>query len=458
MKKYLIILSILVFSSCNDFLDVLPKGMVIPKSVEDYELILNNGGGSMTNAVYMSPEVYMPISFLSTSDYNYRTAYKWDEHQYLRNQTDGNWNGLYSRIYQLNEIINNIDKAESTTLNENLRKYVKGQALADRGKCYFALINLYSNHYTGKNRDDLGVPLLLVNDINAKSSRATLGAVHDRVISDLKASLENLPVSIDYRAKMRANKTTAYAFLSKVYLFKNDIDSAMYYISKCDLSKLTLYNYNDYLRPQEEIYDIFNKSTLPRWSHEDEEILWEGGITSNFWYLKICYSDELVKLFDKENDLRFYIWATKVDRAGNELPAYRYTAIRSRSFAATSPEMFLLRAECNARLGKIREAMQDINTLREHRYATGADYVLTAQTKEQAIQIVKEERLRELAFTGQYWLDLRRYHSYGESIPTYTRTLEDGSIATLAPDSKRYTCAIPRFVIDKNSNIQQNER
>ena len=137
MKKYLIIFSILVLSSCNDFLDVLPKGMVIPKTVEDYELILNNGGGSIANTLYMSPEVYMPISFLSTSDYNQRTAYKWDEHQYLRNQSDGNWDGLYSRIYQVNEIINNKVKSIFKFDERTYKHFVKSYFLT------------YSSHYTG---------------------------------------------------------------------------------------------------------------------------------------------------------------------------------------------------------------------------------------------------------------------------------------------------------------------
>ncbi|MEG0517239.1 MAG: RagB/SusD family nutrient uptake outer membrane protein, partial [Bacteroidales bacterium] len=122
----MIILSLLTLTACNDFLDVPPKGMIVPQTVEDYELILNNGGGSMTNIIFMSPEVYMPQSFLATSEHNERTSYKWDEHQYLRNQSDSDWDGLYFRIYQVNEIINNIENAESTTFNETLRKTVKG--------------------------------------------------------------------------------------------------------------------------------------------------------------------------------------------------------------------------------------------------------------------------------------------------------------------------------------------
>ncbi|MEG0518856.1 MAG: RagB/SusD family nutrient uptake outer membrane protein, partial [Bacteroidales bacterium] len=325
-------------------------------------------------------------------------------------------------------------------------------------KCYFALINMYANHSTGKNRDDLGVPLLLENNINGKSSRATLGEVHDQIITDLKNALDYLPENVTNVTKMKACKNSAYAFLAKVYLYVNNIESALSYINKCSAENLILYNYNEYLRPLDEISDIFNKSTLPRNVHQDDEILWTGGTLSNFWWKKACYSDDLVALFDKDNDLRFYIWATKYDRSGVEFPAYRYVSMRPRSFSVTSPEIYLIRAECNARSGNIELAMNDVNTVRMHRYKTGTDYKLTAATQAQAIQAVKDERLREFAFTGQNWLDSRRYHSYGESIPTYARTVEGGETVTLHPDSKRYTCAIPRFVLDKNPNIIQNER
>lgn len=464
MKRLLNILMlsaavVLLASSCNDFLNVAPKGMSIPETVEDYELILNSGGVSITNPAFMSPEVYVPVEFLNNfTSITDRAAYEWEEYQYLESQNDGNWSGLYSRIYAVNEVIQNIDAAESTTLNETLRTNVKGQAFADRAKCYFALVNVYAKPYTKANESEPGVPLILENDINQKSSRTTIGEVYNRITADLKSSLDLLPPSVDNLTKMRACRQSALFFLSKVYLFKNQLDSANYYIEEAFKSSSVFLNLNDFLIPEDQITDIFSKSTFPRMANDNDEIIWTGGLYSNYWNMKIYYSTELENMFDKGNDLRFYIWATKIERSGVELPAYRYVAYHSRTFAASTPDMYLQRAELYARAGKVAEAIRDLNTLRQNRYRTGTDYMLSASTAAEALKLVKDERVREFAFTGLNWLDLRRYQSYGESVPTYTRTLKDSKTVTLEPGSNLWTCSIPRYVINKNSNITQNER
>jgi hypothetical protein len=46
MKRYsIIIISLLltVLSACDEFLDVIPTGTLIPSTVEDYDKLLNNG-------------------------------------------------------------------------------------------------------------------------------------------------------------------------------------------------------------------------------------------------------------------------------------------------------------------------------------------------------------------------------------------------------------------------------
>lgn len=457
-KKYgwLLILSVFL-SACNSFLDVDQKGHIIPKYIEDYDQMLNDLQGSITNPLLMSPEIAQTeTAFLQASLPN-RKGYIWDDFQYLTGENDPDWNSFYARIAVCNEIIEHVDEAESLTKDEVLRRVVKAQAYADRAKCYFALVNMYGKPYSPANQATPGVPLVLKNDILQVSQRATVEEVYDRICKDLDVATASAPRVVDIKANNRASLQAVWAFKSKVYLFMNQVDSAYHCIEKAfALSEPELYYY-------EEVYDaskeyVWDANKLPRNYYEHKEIIWYGGLVGNLWGTRVFYTDELKALYDRHNDYRYLMFASDLDNG--TLKPYdktRYYSMVARTFAVSAAEMYLLRAECHARKGDIGGAMSALETLRVSRFTPGYDCRLSASSREEAIGLVKEERLRELAFTGMHWFDLRRYRTYGESIPVYTRTIE-GKTYTLEPGSNRYTLSIARYVIGKNPNIEQNPR
>ena len=68
------------------------------------------------------------------------------------------------------------------------------------------------------------------------------------------------------------------------------------------------------------------------------------------------------------------------------------------------------------------------------------------------LQWIKEERLREFAFTGLTLWDLKRYHAFGDPVPTFTREA-NGQTFTIEPGSSKYVCPIPLNVKAFNSNL-----
>lgn len=447
----------LLLHSCGNFLDVMPKGMVVPQTVEDYELILNDDIATVSNLTYMDPDIWIPESFLITKSLPICNGYTWADFQYHVDKNDPNWDNMYARIYGLNEIIDHIDNAQTVTLNENLRKEVKGQAYAERAKFYFALVNMYAMTYTQSNRVQPGVPLLLHNDIMQQAQRATIGEVYDQILSDLKIARTLVPPTVHPTKKRRASLTGLEGFMSKIHLFCQEPDSALFYANLA-LSKISdLEDYNNYIISPEKITDIYKKQTLPRYDYLQKEILWQGPVSYNFLTSDIFYSEALADLFDQEHDLRFYFWAVDKMKNGTQLPGYKYVADHYRTFVTSVPELLLLRAECYARTGKEQLALADLNTLREKRFRNGSDFRLDLNEGKDILQLVKEERRRELAFTGMNWWDLKRYQAYGEQIPTYSRQYQETTY-TLKPGDARYVLSIPPYVIDKNPNIKQNPR
>ena len=99
--------------------------------------------------------------------------------------------------------------------------------------------------------------------------------------------------------------------------------------------------------------------------------------------------------------------------------------------------------------------MQVLNQLLVKRWKTGTFVPYTATNKHDALQIIKNERPKELLLRGLRWSDLKRYNREGSNI-TLTRTI-NGKTLHLPPNDLRYAIAIPEDII-KMTDMPQNER
>jgi hypothetical protein len=120
-------------------------------------------------------------------------------------------------------------------------------------------------------------------------------------------------------------------------------------------------------------------------------------------------------------------------------------------------EQYLIRAECEARLGNVAAAMQDLNTLLQARWASGLFTPYMAVDATDALGQILTERRKELVFRGLRWTDLRRLNKD----PRWQKTLYRGigtTMYSLPPGDPRYVYPIPDNVIGFNPNMPQNPR
>jgi hypothetical protein len=165
--------------------------------------------------------------------------------------------------------------------------------------------------------------------------------------------------------------------------------------------------------------------------------------------------DDLLNLFET-GDLRLPLF-TETDTDGNIYykPMQGFTA----PFTGVSvPEIILNRAEANARLGFISEAMDDLNTLRSNRFdlnafadqaAFDAAVTLTANNTEEAIQTVLDERQRKLMFFSNRWFDMRRLMVDGRH-NEITRVTPDGTFTLTAADIEKFFIEISPVIKEWN--------
>ncbi len=133
------------------------------------------------------------------------------------------WLNDYRNLNQINNVIANLDKVTVTADRDR----VEGEAKFLRGMIYFDLVRLYGRAWNdGDPTTNLGVPLVLTPtasiDPSSIVARSTVSQVYAQAISDLTIAETKLPASNGFYA----NKYSAAAILSRVYLQKIDYPNA----------------------------------------------------------------------------------------------------------------------------------------------------------------------------------------------------------------------------------------
>lgn len=449
-----------LMASCDDYLDIKPKGMVIPEKCEDYEKLLNyaqlmKASDSYPN--FMTDDVFLPYDDDLTGGYVSlelpdQRLYTFDSEVFGDGESDGLWEYSYNRIYTYNVIIQEV--MGSTQATEDHKKQVRAEALMGRAFEYLTLVNAYGKHYDPATAaTDPGVPLMLDEDINKTNlQRASVQAVYDQIKKDLDEAAFDLPERPVLNA-FRASKPVGYGMLARMYLYMGDYEKAL------ENAKISL-EHNSALQSilPYEVVDVnkwIGRINVPDRANNPENIYirlapYTFGLSSS-----VYGSEDLIKLYDKEKDMRYLLYFTRyidgVDSDYDFWVPFLYT-----NMAMATPEIYLIAAECEARIGKIENAMKYINTLRDNRIKDNV--ALTASTKQEALKLVLEERRRELTFVGcTRLIDLKRLNREPEFAKTIIHEVE-GVEYKLEPNSPKYILPIPPTVLRFNPNMTPNNR
>lgn len=465
MKKVTTILAICVvvmLTGCNDFLDIKPKGEKIPKTVTDYETLLNYESVqkvSDTYPTYLMDDVYLPdvaqgtaTPGLNSVEQSILNLYLFKKDVFGEAQDDGFWFASYNRIYYYNTVIDNIMNAEGPS--EQQKHSIRAEALISRALEYLYLVNGYAKHYDVRTAEtDPGVPLILDEDISKKDLvRASVKDVYAQIQSDLQAALPNLPAQPKGNA-FRASKAAGYGILAKMYLYMGNYTEALKAANEVLAINNSLLDLKKYAVVK--VQSSIGRTNVPQDIDNPENIYikfapYVYGLSS-----KVFGSDELISLFS-EDDMRLQIYFTKNFR---NIPTDKYVwapYLRA-NLAVSSPEIYLIAAECEAREGSVERAMALINKLRDNRIKNNTDVV--AADRNDALQKVLEERRRELTMSGMVrYIDLKRLNQESQFAKTVTHVTGEGTFS-LEPNSPLYVLPIPAKVMRFNKNsMKQNER
>jgi starch-binding outer membrane protein, SusD/RagB family len=280
--------------------------------------------------------------------------------------------------------------------------------------CHFNLVRFFAEPYT-INPDAPGIILRTSTTDPSSKARSSVKEVYAQIIADgiKAASLMNAP-----RGKTYASKEAAEALLSRVSLYEGDntstitysnavINSGNFTESTADAYK-TLFS-NAPANPETIFCIAF--TTLDDYGKF-------GSIASQYYSNGNSgwgeeYASQPLRTLYAQNpsDVRSSYIVDLVDSTGtqqykNGIPIYYVTKF---SFQGGSPtlsspvmfrlsEMYLNKAEAEAKLGQTAAALADVDMIRENRGLSGALYNGTVPSNTTLLDVVLKERRLELAF------------------------------------------------------------
>ncbi|TAE48939.1 MAG: RagB/SusD family nutrient uptake outer membrane protein [Cytophagia bacterium] len=450
-----IFLSLFVFTQCNYKLDEpVPQqsfttdiALSTPEGVQN--AVVGVYGIIAGSALY-GESIQMASDLVGASDdFNWRGTFFAQRDLRNKNMVADNgiatatWITAYRAINAANNVIDKINVITNITD----RNTARGEVLFLRALCHFDLVRLYAQPWdaTGANTG-LGVPLMLKANNFEKVSRNSITEVYAQVIQDLQNAEILLPTTNNNKATTFAAK----ALLARVYLQQgnytqaltkaNEVIQSGSYVLGTDVN--TVFDGNN---TSEAIFEI-QQNSVNNAGQTNSGLATFYSNQTGIGRADMEIRAEHLALYtagDKRRNDLFYVGTG--NKPGEQAcgkwksPVKNYNIIRL-------AEMYLIRAECNARNNTSigATALADINTIRNRAGLTN----LTTVT----LNNILFERRLELCFEGHRLHDLKRLKQNIVILNGTTTVVT----TTFTYDSPKAVLPIPLREINVNNNLVQN--
>ena len=432
IKFYLSALAILVgATSC---LDKYP-GSSIPekeamRTFADAEQTLTGIYASLkSNALYsgyltLLPDIQADLVYAVEGNTNtYGSFWRWD----IR-PTDLQLEAVYAALYKVigncNFYLDRIDEVVANEISdtniEKLEQYT-GEVYAVRALCYTELLKTFCKAYEPDTaQSELGVVLRTKYFTPEAARRASLYDSYQFVLDDLAEAEKRLDKENDAYGNVYMTSASAEALHARVALYMQDWDTAIEYSSTLIDEKKATFQLSDAKTNYTSDYTYFD------YMFYQTETGYAHGLS---WPL-------LVKYYGNRNLIANQIYHVSMPKP------FRLA------------EQYLIRAEAYCQKNDFSKAGNDLSTLRKMRYKSGGTINVT---KDNWLQTISDERLRELYMEGFRLHDLKRWHKGFERKPQANSQAE-GSSLKIEADNPLFVWPIPQHELEApGSEILPNE-
>ena len=331
------------------------------------------------------------------------------------------WYISYKIINDANTVIAAV---EANPTDDAARNQLLGECYFLRAMCHFNLVRLFARPYT-QDKSAPGIILRTSTSDPSQKARSTVEEVYTQVVADAQKAADLMNQS---RGLTYASKEAAWALLSRVYLYMEDNQNAADYATKViESGKFSLATATDYpslfANAQQSSETILcvaftEKEDYGKFGSIASMIYSDGNSGWGEEYASSSYRDLLGM---HAEDVRSSYVVPLDDGSGgvqkkNGIPMYYISkfSFQQGSPTLSSPilfrvaEMYLNRAEANAKLGNTQDALNDVDEVRKNRGLEASLYNGNVPAGSTALGSVLNERRMELAFEGHRAYDVYR--------------------------------------------------
>ncbi|WP_445958041.1 RagB/SusD family nutrient uptake outer membrane protein [Yeosuana sp.] len=489
MKTYKImitLLSILVLTACDDFLDLTP---ISEETSADAYNTASQIEAALVGAYesFQSSEYYVWDNILFQdvrSDNNYAGG---DNPEIFtidflnitptHSRLFTHWSNIYNAISKANIVLERVDGVTDPLLTEERKNQIKGEAYFLRSYHYFTLVKLWG-----------GVPLI-TSTIKSTAPgsvnipRASVTEVYQQITADLELAATLLPDTYGSDAsvnKARATAGAAFALAAKAYAQQPipDYEKVLSNIQNVESSKANyrLINYN-------QLFDGNNYNNAEsiievqylggNEGNYGPQLLLPPSISGDTWRKFVTPSHDLINAFDAQGDVvrknasilfEAVQWVDEYwgNAAGSSIPfSYKWKeaggfASSNRQYLLRYGDMVLLKAEALNELNQLEPAATEVNRIRAR--ASLPDLTANQKSSKEVLrQTILEERRLELFQEGQRWDDLARFNQLVSTMNNLVEIdLRDGSTVNYNMTEAKILLPIPQQELDRNPALTQN--
>ncbi|MFA4870378.1 MAG: RagB/SusD family nutrient uptake outer membrane protein [Pedobacter sp.] len=460
-----VILLGLSLGGCKKFIDVLPTGNKIPTTFADYEAFMRNEYDNQTSNINQA--VYLLNDrFETQANLNYDQLgganYNWNESANrinLNNADETTYYSLYLTISNSNLLIENVNKTTEATVAQKSELIAQAKIL--RTIAYYTLSNFYADTYEESNAaDKRAVPLILSANIDAPHKQVTIKEIYDFMLKDIEEAIPSLNVTS--ATVLHPNLGAAYALRARIYLTMGKYDLALTAANEA-------LKHNDKLFDWRAFYDqnknnieqvngsgapVYALSTSPMGFDFVETYYFRHGVTRNAGREFAIRTDRATKF--ESGDAAFAArWRRRT--VGTDTYYYSITTGYFNHAGLTTNEVYLIKAECQARLNNIPGALSSLDAVRVKRIFAAQYAPSSATGIVQAVKLIQRTKANCLIYGIVPFADMRRLNKDKDYATTLTKT-EGVQSLSLSPNSHMWTMPFPMGAIKNPGNgiIQQN--
>jgi hypothetical protein len=431
-----------LLAACNSPLDVDPTASIDSgtalSSPRGITLGLNGAYSQLqSGSLYGQEEMVFPDLYADNLDFT--GTFQTHREFGLRNLSTSNgavlgqWAALYNGINRANNLLEAIEAVAALTAAEH--DQYRGEALFIRALNYSMLVRYFGD-----------VPLVLTASRGVDSALVARDPAADvlaQIVTDLEEAVTLLPAG---RNQGRATPAAANALLARVYLDRGDNalarDKATLVIGDADYSLNANFRTNWTTKNSAE--SIFELQFSINDGNSQAFWFYPQSLGGRWGYAPSLNLFNAFEAGDLRRDASIQVAGAGACPAAPCRYGFKYFRIANEDDNVPIlrlAEMYLIRAEANARLGAAEQTVRDdLDILRNRAGLADLDPV-TVTGQAALLAAVLQERRVELAFEGHRFFDLRRH-----GVAT--------TVLSLAAD--RLLFPIPQAERDVNKLLVQN--